>query len=192
MCVFYSVFVSSIDVKPQKEKYLPHYNVYHNLTSIEAAIEALFKRNSHLVQKISPAFHSRQNRNQHVLKLSRGGISQNKARVLLSFGEHAREFLPIETVLHLINRVEAGKVDLSRLEIYVIVLANPDGRYYIEQNHNYCWRGTQTGVDLNRNFDWQFGGKGSSDDKNDEEYRGQYSFSGIFYFCQLNIHLARL
>ena len=45
---------------------------------------------------------------------------------------------------------------------------------------NYCWRGTSTGVDLNRNFDWNFGGAhGSSRDPKDEEYRGAYAFSGM-------------
>ncbi len=43
---------------------------------------------------------------------------------------------------------------------------------------NYCWRGTSTGVDLNRNFDWCFGNKGSSGNRQDEEYRGDKPFSG--------------
>lgn len=158
---------------------MPDYWVYHNLTSIETALRALSEKKSHLVQRLSPAFRSRENRDQHVLKLSRGDNSQDKAKVLLSFGEHAREFFPVETALHLIDSLGANKVDLTKLEIYIIVLANPDGRYFVEKTHNYCWRGTQTGVDLNRNFDWEFGGKGSSGDKSDEEYRGNHAFSGI-------------
>ncbi|XP_048736117.2 carboxypeptidase A5-like isoform X2 [Ostrea edulis] len=52
-----------------------------------------------------------------------------------------------------------------------------DGRHFVEQTQNYCWRGTSTGVDLDRNFGWEFGGKGSSSDPNDEEYRGEEAFS---------------
>ena len=57
-------------------------------------------------------------------------------------------------------------------------MVNPDGRQYVENTRNYCWRGTSTGVDLNRNFDWHFGDKGSSGDRTDEEYRGTHAFSG--------------
>ena len=67
---------------------------------------------------------------------------------------------------------------MNELDIYIIVLANPDGRQYVEKTHNYCWRGTSTGVDINRNFDWEFGAKGSSSDKTDEEYHGTRAFSG--------------
>ena len=63
-------------------------------------------------------------------------------------------------------------------DIYIIVLTNPDGRLYIEKHLNYCWRGTSNGVDLNRNFDWRYGDRGSSVKKTDEEYRGVHPFSG--------------
>jgi len=48
----------------------------------------------------------------------------------------------------------------------------------IESTENYCWRGTKTGVDLDRNFDWEYGRKGSSSNPQDEEYRGLNKFSG--------------
>ncbi|KAH9499639.1 carbamoyl-phosphate synthase (glutamine-hydrolyzing) cpa2 [Bulinus truncatus] len=73
---------------------------------------------------------------------------------------------------------------LNNFDIYIIALANPDGRDYIEKFKNYCWRGTRNGVDINRNFDWNFGDIGSSKDPNDGEYRGPYAFSepetGVF------------
>jgi hypothetical protein len=58
-------------------------------------------------------------------------------------------------------------------------MMNPDGRKFVEKTGNYCWRGTSTGVDLNRNFDWNYGAKGSSSDITDEEYRGNAAFSGL-------------
>jgi len=36
------------------------------------------------------------------------------------------------------------------------------GFHSIEATQNYCWRGTGTGVDINRNFDWEFGGPGAA------------------------------
>ena len=40
-------------------------------------------------------------------------------------------------------------------------------------------------MDINRNFGWEFGGKGSSRNRKDEEYRGAHAFSGKIYlsFC---------
>ncbi|PIK55134.1 putative carboxypeptidase A1 isoform X1 [Apostichopus japonicus] len=117
-------------------------------------------------------------------------LSSPKQKVLLSFGEHAREFFPVESALYFLKNITAGltkpatsaqykfsRTIFSNLEIFIIVLANPDGRHYIEKTKNYCWRGTSIGVDLDRNFDWNFGGKGSSSKPFDEEYRGHSSLS---------------
>ncbi len=111
-------------------------------------------------------------------------------KLLLSYGEHAREFLPIESMFNLLHNLTQGmaapvnshqhafsRTILSQMDIFIIAMVNPDGRHYVETTHNYCWRGTSLGVDLNRNFDWNFGGKGSSGDTKDEEYRGQAVFS---------------
>lgn len=35
---------------------------------------------------------------------------------------------------------------------------------YLEKTKDYCWRGMGNGVDVNRNFPWEYGGPGSSDD----------------------------
>ncbi|KAI0211736.1 hypothetical protein LSAT2_003412 [Lamellibrachia satsuma] len=113
-----------------------------------------------------------------------------KAKILLSYGEHAREFFPIESLIHLLSNLtdglepSASKVAkefshaiLSNIDLFIVAMMNPDGRCYIERTGNHCWRGTSTGVDLNRNFDWYFGRRGSSADSKDEEYRGPRAFS---------------
>lgn len=72
-----------------------------------------------------------------------------------------------------------------------IGMLNPDGRIHLEQTGDYCWRNTGTskittamtlsrsarGVDLNRNFDWEFNGPGSSSKRGHEEYNGGFAFS---------------
>uniref|UniRef100_A0A8W8ICE3 Peptidase M14 domain-containing protein n=1 Tax=Magallana gigas TaxID=29159 RepID=A0A8W8ICE3_MAGGI len=77
--------------------------------------------------------------------------------------------------------------------LYIILMANPDGRHHCEKTKNYCWRGTSTGVDLDRNFGWEFGGKGSSSDTEDEEYRGKDPFSEpeslVFQEITSDVHL---
>ena len=182
--------VYSMDVKPQKEKFLPDYNVYHNLTSIAVTLEHFIKSNEQFVRRVeSSKYLSKLGRRQHVLHITNFGNvnlkSSDRVKVLLSFGEHAREFLPIESLFYMLKKLltnwqisQDPDVDLNRLDLYIITLANPDGRQHVETSKNYCWRGTSSGVDLNRNFDWEFGGKGSSKDPTDEEYRGIKPFSG--------------
>lgn len=187
--VHHSFYVLSLDVKPQKELYTPDYSVYHNFSSISTTIDNIIQQSS-LVHIFVPKYFSRYNNVQHVLRLTTDVNKPSSVggtlKVLLSFGEHAREFLPIEVLFHLLKQwikpgfSKSAQLDFNKIDIYVIVLGNPDGRHYVEKTQNYCWRGTRTGVDLNRNFDWEYGGKGSSGDANDEEYRGTHVFSGNF------------
>jgi hypothetical protein len=70
-----------------------------------------------------------------------------------------------------------GQWLLANFELTLVAMANPDGRHRLEATENYCWRGTSTGVDLNRNFDFDFGGQGSSANPKDEEFRGPFAGS---------------
>ncbi len=65
--------------------------------------------------------------------------------MLLSFGEHAREFLPVESMFHLVENVTSGVLHspgtpefrfsqriLTQLDLFIIALVNPDGRHLVE------------------------------------------------------------
>ena len=180
------------DVKPREELYIPDYKLYHNLSAIVRDITALSEQYPKYLG-LDNSFKSRGGHSQLLLHLTNFTESHVlKRKVLLSFGEHAREFLPIESLFYLLRNITKGttmsknspefhfsSVILNQIDIYIVTMMNPDGRLLVESSKNYCWRGTKTGVDLNRNFEWQFGGKGSSGDKKDEEYRGPYPFSGM-------------
>lgn len=192
--------VSSLDVKPQIEKIIPNYNIYHNLSAIQSTLDKFCVDNKDFVHLLEPEHHiSKQGRKQYILHIRNFQIPDDLkfVKVLLSFGEHAREFLPIESLLYLLEKLmhnfRTGNldIDLNRIELYIIVICNPDGRLIVEKTNNYCWRGTSTGVDVNRNFQWEFGGKGSSSDPQDEEYRGPKPFSGI-YFLILGFKYAKI
>ncbi|EDV21753.1 uncharacterized protein TRIADDRAFT_59794 [Trichoplax adhaerens] len=132
---------------------------------------------------------------QNITNYWRNDSSKKRVKLLISSGEHARELIPTESVIFLLTNITNGlkhsgdkrPMDnaayrfshyiLTYVDLFIIVMLNPDGRKYAERTRNYCWRGTSTGVDLNRNFEWQFGGSGSSSNKEDEEYRGPHSFS---------------
>lgn len=51
---------------------------------------------------------------------------------------------------------------LQDFEVFLIPIVNPDGRGALERSGDYCWRGNGDRVDFARNFDWNFGGAGSS------------------------------
>ena len=92
-----------------------------------------------------------------------------KQRMLITFGEHAREFLPVESFFRLVHEtckaLAAGEDDTVHLtgniELLLIGLVNPDGRRHLEQTKDWCWRGMENMVDVNRNCDWEWGGPGS-------------------------------
>lgn len=184
--------IQGIDVKPQKELYVPNYKFYHNLKLIDDEIQYLLKFPNYV--KLYSQYRSRQNRPQYLLHICNfTEIRRKKPQILFSYGEHAREFLPVESAISFLRNLTGGLLPhadlyskqftqriLSQSDIYIILMANPDGRHYIEQTSNYCWRGTSSGVDLDRNFDWEFGGKGSTSNTQDEEYRGNEPFSGTF------------
>lgn len=71
---------------------------------------------------------------------------------------------------------------LSQVDFYIVPVANPDG-YEYTHTANRMWRKNRrpdpncAGVDLNRNFDFKWGGPGSSSDKCSDIYRGPSAFS---------------
>ncbi|GFS24783.1 carboxypeptidase A1-like [Elysia marginata] len=188
--------IAGVDVQPQKEKYEPNYTYYHNVSSIESVFRSLVAKHSDFIQ-LNNDYKSSGGRSQLVLRMTNFSsrvetATPAKVRLLLSFGEHAREFFPVESMLYFISNVTCGVTRptldkpsthkfsawvLNNFDIIIIGMANPDGRDFIEQTRNYCWRGTKSGVDINRNFDWNFGGKGSSNNPQDGEFRGPGAFS---------------
>lgn len=127
----------------------------------------------------------------HVLKLTLPS-SNRKAKLLLVCGEHAREFVPVESCFHLMHNLTAAASEskgkgsaavsyarfvLEHAELYVIPMLNPDGRRRIERTKDWCWRAGGRGADVERNFDWEFDGPGSSANPKSEEYHGTKPFS---------------
>ncbi|RUS84504.1 hypothetical protein EGW08_007743 [Elysia chlorotica] len=193
--VFILTLSAGVDVQPQEERYEPDYTCYHNVSSIETELRLLSMRHAGFIQ-LNNDYRSRAGHSQLVLRMSNFSsgvqtVAGGKVRVLLSYGEHAREFFPVESMLYFIKNVTNGASFslnkssnhtfsmwvLNNFDIIFIGMANPDGRDYIEKTRNYCWRGTQSGVDINRNFDWNFGGPGSSNNSKDGEFRGLHPFS---------------
>ncbi|KAF8363368.1 hypothetical protein PRIPAC_90291 [Pristionchus pacificus] len=123
--------------------------------------------------------------------------------IIFDAGIHAREWATVHTALYFINQLlnpasdPAVKEYLDKLVIYILPVLNPDGYEYTrvdETNPKYrMWRKNRgrelcstsiegekrccKGVDLNRNFDFQFGAIGSSRYICSEIFHGPFAFS---------------
>lgn len=87
-------------------------------------------------------------------------------RVLMVFGEHARELISSETGLHFIQELCGSEgADLRKTNHFVMVLnANPSGRQSVESGE-YCARTNANGVDLNRNYGFHWEAEHADDDE---------------------------
>lgn len=103
---------------------------------------------------------------------------------------HAREWMSVEVPMELArilaeNPAKDPQIDkyLSEFDIWIIPMLNPDGHLY-SISTNRMWRknrsvsqGGIVGVDLNRNYGYQWGNMGSSDDPSSDVYHGVKPFS---------------
>jgi hypothetical protein len=197
--------------------YSVDYNVYHNLTSIYTQLDLLQRHPlfTRYVTIIESPQRTILNNRLILIQLRDKHNSQNHEDdtkllpVLITFGEHAREFITVESAFDLIYylldslllcdtnneencqypSVRLTKWIFQHIQLDLVPILNPDGRTRLEAIANdptrkydksrMCWRNNGQGVDLNRNADWEYGGEGSSARTNHEEYRGKHAFSEI-------------
>lgn len=122
-------------------------------------------------------------------------VGLNKERncpmVWVDGGMHAREWITVSATMIFVKRLlESYGTDdyitglLDKTKFAIQPLANPDG-YAYSWNNERLWRKNRSptsvawckGVDLNRNFDINFGGPGASDFSCSEIYNGPNAFS---------------
>ncbi|MGQ9817661.1 MAG: M14 family zinc carboxypeptidase [bacterium] len=123
-------------------------------------------------------------------------IKEDEPAILFNGIHHAEELLGCEVCLYLLNDlVTKYGVDsaitywINNTEIYIIPILNPEGHNVVMSGLDTIWRKNKRdnnnngffdtdsdGVDLNRNYDfnWALGGSG---DPSSENYRGPYPFS---------------
>ena len=109
-----------------------------------------------------------------------------KAKIVLNGGQHAREWIAVMSTICIADRlVHRAKSDpkvaaaLAEHEFVIVPVVNPDG-YAYSWEHDRYWRKNRSGhagVDLNRNWDWAWGGPGSSRDPSSQIYAGPRPFS---------------
>jgi murein tripeptide amidase MpaA len=105
---------------------------------------------------------------------------------------HAREWIaPMTTVYYASKLVEDYDTDprvqalLDSVRVVIVPMGNPDGylftwsdyRYWRKNRRNNSIRNNSFGVDINRNWGYEWGGQGSSGSSSSDTYRGTAPFS---------------
>ena len=121
-----------------------------------------------------------------MLRLTSSAFTGSKPALFVTGAVHAREYTTAELVTrfaeHLVETYDADADTtwlLDHHEVHLMTMVNPDGRKHAEggvywrknDNTNHC-PDDRPGVDLNRNFDFAWGGDGSSGDACSNTYRG--------------------
>jgi carboxypeptidase T len=168
---------------------------YHNYAELTQALSNLAKNSPDIVQMSSIA-KTQEGRDIWALRItSNFNSADTKPAVIFMGGHHAREHLSVEMPLmlaeYLVAQFRAGNPRVISLinsrDIHIIPVVNPDGMEYDIKDGSYkMWRKNRTrnangtyGVDLNRNYGYQWGTGGSSADPSSDTYKGVTPFSEI-------------
>jgi len=168
-------------------------SVYHNYNEMLSTLQSLQQQNPEIMELRSIA-KTHEKRDIWAVRIS--GDLKNGSQwpaIIYMGGHHAREHLsvelPIMWIQYLINEYRAGNQKIISLinhrEIHIIPAVNPDGMEYDISTGRYkMWRKNRArnadgtyGVDLNRNYGYQWGTGGSSRDPNSDVYMGPQAFS---------------
>ena len=168
----------------------PDAGQYHTYAEVDREFHALASDHSAIAQ-VSSLGKSVEQRELWALKISDAVTqNENEPRIVFLGGHHAREWISVEVAIlmakHLLERYQSDTL-ITRLvnsaEIWIVPMVNPDGHQYSVTSQR-LWRKNRRpngdgtfGVDLNRNYGYQWGGPGSSGDTFSETYRGPAAFS---------------
>jgi len=165
------------------------YNKYNKYTAIRKELGNLV-RNYPSKAKLFTLGKSYENREMVGIKISNG--YWNKPIIWIDGGIHAREWISPATVMYFIKELLTSDSNevyyaLKKYEFHILPVFNVDGYEYTHTGTKKArtWRKTMssgifcTGVDPNRNWDWDFGGVGTSSWACSDTYPGKKAFSEI-------------
>uniref|UniRef100_A0A672ZTA9 Carboxypeptidase A2-like n=1 Tax=Sphaeramia orbicularis TaxID=375764 RepID=A0A672ZTA9_9TELE len=167
-----------------------NFGAYHTLDSIYRWMDSLVSQYPHLVSK-QEIGRSYENRPMYVLKFSTGG--SKRPAIWIDTGIHSREWVSQATGVWTANKIASdyGRDSsltslLDSMDIYMLILANPDG-YVYSHTSDRMWRKTRSrnagsvcrGVDPNRNWNAGFGGPGASRNPCSDSYHGPAAHSEV-------------
>jgi carboxypeptidase T len=171
------------------------YTAFRTPAQAQTAINTLHSTYPSLTQ-LSTIGYSVEGRAIRALKISSTPTVNDPAKgdVVFCALHHAREWMTVETIIYIADRLLAEystnpslQADINRLQIWIIPVVNPDG-YQYSASTNRMWRKNRRpnwdgsfGVDLNRNWGYQWGntalGASGSATPTDDVYFGTGPFS---------------
>lgn len=165
------------------------FDAYHTYPEIVAYVQQM-AGDFPALTAFSVIGQSLQGRDIVALSVTGPGDASERPVIVFNACQHAREWASASTALYIMDTMlRAYGTDprvtaiLDSVVIKFVPMVNPDGYVYTWEV-NRLWRknrrnnGNGTfGVDLNRNWDLNFGGDGSSGNPNSETYHGVSAFS---------------
>lgn len=170
---------------------------YHTYAEMAAALQDM-QTNYPALASFDSIGTSIEGRSLYVLKISDNVIVDEEEPEVLYMGcHHARELMSVDIPLRFAQYLLDNYGILPEVtalvdarEIFFVPMVNPDGHYYVQQNHTDWWGNWwrknrrdngdgSYGVDLNRNYGYQWGydDTGSSPVPSNPVYRGSSPFS---------------
>lgn len=170
---------------------------FYTYTEMLADLDSMRAKYPNLItQKAAISnFQTHENRPIYWLRISNTPeVETNKPKALYTAVHHAREPVSMSVVMYYMwfllenyDRNDEIKYIVDNTELYFVPCINPDG-YIYNQTTNPNGGGmhrknrrnvgtTNKGVDLNRNYAYQWGGVGTSTNTNNDTYRGSAAFS---------------
>ena len=174
---------------------IPGYHCYRTVRETYSTAQAIANRYPHLATWTAVGESWRKQNGSRgydlmVLRLTNSATAGEKPVAFITSALHAREYATAELMTRFAEYlVEAYGTDadttwlLDHHDVHLMLIANPDGRKHAEDgvawrkndNTDHCWQNVNPqwpGVDLNRNFDMDWGGRGSSDFECAHTFRG--------------------
>ncbi len=171
---------------------------YRTLAELEARMQ-FYATGYPALATFSTIGTSIQGRTIKMLRITGPGSTTNRPAFIIQANQHAREWITPHAAMYMIDRFcETYATDnrikniVDNIDFYIIVSTNPDG-YEYSRTTNASWRknrransnnpaggcSTNFGVDLNRNwgYQWGFDNLGSSPTCSSDTYRGVGAFS---------------
>ena len=164
---------------------------YYTVAEIEMEIDAVVSAHPMIAQKVNlstlTGFFTHDGRSIFALKVSDNvAIDEDERAIIIAAQHHARELNSPHMVIGAMQRVTSAygtDPDLTNVvndsEIWFVPMVNPDGVHHVWTVDNF-WRknrrpngGSSFGVDLNRNFDFNWTSPcDGSNNPNSSTYRG--------------------
>ncbi len=176
----------------EKKDFPSQDSAYHNYDETYQALKELSSKYQDIAYLFSlgKSYEGRDIWGLRINTTEKGVEQSKKPGILLVGNHHAREHLTNEMVLlfaaYLLDNKDSYKDYINKLDIYLIPMLNPDGVEYDIKTGKYRWWRKNTnkldtnsviGVDLNRNYDFEWCKAGASTYPNSDTYCGKSPFS---------------